>query len=184
MRTHALVAILMVTLAATVSLARAQTMHVDIPASNLTAYASLDTTEGTYYSLSISIPGEVQTIRQAWLELRMDVDAPEVNGFRDPAPMFEVFMLKSELSGPLDEESFEPTRLPMARPVATGSGRRVRIDIADFVRKVIASPSANHGLVLGSVTGVVPRPSRSTRTDSGRVLWDVLPSFGRTAAWA
>lgn len=133
--------------------ARGQARSIDIAASSLTVHASLDTTEGAYYTLSVAVPAGIETIRQAWLELRADVDVSEIEGFRDPAPVFQVFMLKSELSGEPTEESFEVTRVPMSRPVALGTRRLIRIDVADFVRKIVANPSANHGLVLGSVTG-------------------------------
>ena len=92
----------------------------------------------------------------------LSVSVPEVSGFEDPAPMFQVFMLKDELSGEPTEASFVDLRLPMSRPVVVGLNRHVSIDVTEYVKKILLTPTANHGLVIGSVTGerratIVPR---------------------------
>lgn len=132
---------------------RAQTTQVDIASSNLTTHTSADTSEGRYYTLAIALPSSIERVRHAWLELRLDVSVADTQGFRDPVPVFQVFMLKQSLSGEPSEASFETMRMPMSRPVAAGTNRLVKIDITEYLGAILAHPSANHGLVLGSATG-------------------------------
>jgi hypothetical protein len=136
-----------------VSGASAQVRHVDIPNSNLTAHAARTEGEGPYYVLALTLPAEIRVARQAWLELRADLSVPEMNGFRDPTSIFQVFMLKNELSGDPTEEDFETLRVPMSRPVAVGTERSIKIDVTEYVQRILGDPSVNHGLILGSVTG-------------------------------
>jgi hypothetical protein len=135
-----------------VSPASAQVRHVDIPSSNLKFYRP-PAGQGPYYVLTITLPGEIQSVRQAWLELRADLTVPEIDGFHDPTSIFQVFMLKQPLEGEPTDDSFEPLRIPMSRPVATGTNRSIKIDVTEYVQRILADPPANHGLILGSVTG-------------------------------
>jgi hypothetical protein len=102
--------------------------------------------------VGISLPEKLTTVTHAWLELRADISAKNLNGFVDPAPVFEVYALKQTLSGDPEPSKFESTKLPMSRPVATGTDRLVKIDITEFVQKILADPSKNHGLVVGPLT--------------------------------
>ena len=109
--------------------------------------------DGTrYYSVEISLSENLNTVSHAWLELRADVSARNLNGFVDPAPVFEVYALKRALSGDPEQSDFEATRIPMSRPVATGTDRLLKIDVTEFVRLIVADPSKNHGLVVGPLT--------------------------------
>jgi hypothetical protein len=140
-------------LSGSIATARAETTHVDIAGTGLATHTSTDTSKGRYYTLVLTLPPSIRGVRQAWLEFRADVSVAEIDGFLDPVPVFQVFMLKQALLGEPTEASFETMRLPMSRPVAVGLDRRVRIDITEYVSKTLARPSMNHGLVLGSVTG-------------------------------
>lgn len=131
------------------SLSLAETM----PLETTTTVTERVMSDGTrYYSVEVSLPENVAMVFRAWLELRADVSARNLSGFVDPAPMCEVFALKRPLSGDPEESNFEATSLPMSRPVAIGSDRLVRIDVTEFVRRILADPSKNHGLVLGPLT--------------------------------
>jgi hypothetical protein len=82
----------------------------------------------------------------------VDVSPAEDASFQDPAPVFEVYALNQALNETLSSELFVTMRVPMSRPVATGWNRIVRIDVTEFVQRVLANPAMNHGLVVGAVT--------------------------------
>ncbi len=111
------------------------------------------TIEGTHYLVEFELPQNLGSVRQAWLEVYMDVWSRNDEGPVDPAPILEVYMLKNTLSGDPEPSNFEVTRLPMSRPVALGANRLVRIEITDFAQRIFADPTKNHGIVLGSLTG-------------------------------
>lgn len=106
----------------------------------------------TYYSIALSLSDDLTFVTHAWLEFRADVSAKDLDGFVDPAPTLEVYALKQTLSGDPDPSKFEAMRQPMTRPVAIGTDRLVRIDITEFVQKILTDPSKNHGIVLGPLT--------------------------------
>jgi hypothetical protein len=109
-------------------------------------------TDGSaYYLLQFSLPVDFTLVRHAWLELRMGISSVDVEGFRDPAPRFDVFALKQPLTGDPSEELFASTRIPMSRPVGVSANRLVRIDVTEFVLAVLADQMPNHGLVLGAL---------------------------------
>jgi hypothetical protein len=99
------------------------------------------------------LPPGLESVRHAWLELRADVTAQEIGGFLDPAPLFEVYMLKEDASGgEVTPSMFETTTMPLSRPVAAGENRLVRIDITEVVQMILADPSKNHGIAPGALT--------------------------------
>ena len=109
--------------------------------------------DGTkFYSLTIPIPEGVTTVAQAWLEFRADISAKDLDGFVDPAPVLDVLALQSAMTGDAIPSKFAPTTVPMSRPVAIGEDRLVRIDVTEFVRKILAEPTKNQGIVLGPLT--------------------------------
>ena len=143
-------AFLLVTVCVLSNDVRAETAGVALATTTVTEHVASDGT--TYYSVGISLPENLTTVTYAWLEFRADVSARDLNRFVDPAPLFEVYALNQTLSGDPEPSKFEATRLPMSRPVATGTDRLVKIDITEFVQKILADPSENHGLVIGSLT--------------------------------
>lgn len=132
------------------SVASAEKETFSLTARNLAVRTS---DERPYYIVEFDLPEIVQTVRHAWLDLRVDVSSIEVAGFADPAPVFEVYALTRALSGELDVSMFGTTRVPMSRPVAAGTDRLVRIEITEFVQKIRTDPMTNHGIVLGELTG-------------------------------
>ncbi len=130
----------------------ARTDGIDVTSTPVTV-TELTARDGTtYYSIGFNIPNGLSSVSHAWLEFRADISARELNGFTDPAPMLEVYALKQALSGDPDPSEFEPTAIPMSRPVATGANRLVRVDITEIVQMILAEPSKNHGIVLGPLT--------------------------------
>jgi hypothetical protein len=112
-----------------------------------------DTTLGRFYLVAIDVP-EVfsgKTIVAAVLELNMDAESKDVNGFVNDTPILEVYALNGEL---LDEADPKKFIMPssMRRNIRVGEDRRIRIDISEVVRDFIENPSNNHGLVLGSLS--------------------------------
>lgn len=103
-----------------------------------------------YYHVQYAPPGNIQTVRHAWLELVMDISTLPTGDFQDPTPIFEVFALNQSLSGDPSMEFFQLTTLPMSRPVAVGD-RLVKVDITEAVQRVMANPENNYGLVVGTV---------------------------------
>ena len=61
-----------------------------------------------------------------------------------------VFPLTEQFTGA--NPSYD-TDVPSVRPVPAGEKRRVMADITDVVQTWLASPSTNHGLVIGALTG-------------------------------
>ncbi len=128
----------------------AQTQRIDLTSSNVQRITTL---EGNHYVIEFDIPEGIVSVRHAWMEVRMDVSAREPEPVADPAPMLEVYMLKNALTGDPVPADFESTRLPMSRPVALGPNRLVKLDITEFVQRILADPRTNHGIVVGSLTG-------------------------------
>jgi hypothetical protein len=114
---------------------------------------SSGTTErGVYYVVNLPVPEEVvgKRLDTVLLEFYVDVEADESITI-EYSPAIEVFPL-SEASQVGRSPQFT-TSHPTSRPVALGDGQRVMVDITDIVKGWIASPSTNHGLVIGSFSG-------------------------------
>ena len=125
---------------------------IEVPNANLLAHERADSTVG-YYSLAVPVPQGVEGVIQAWLEITLDVSHDSMDGFIDPVPILEVFMLAGPVSGGVSESSVASTRLPMSRPVAIGENRLVRVDVTEFIQRVLRRPQDNYGLVFGTILG-------------------------------
>ena len=64
-----------------------------------------------------------------------------------------MYALNKAFSGTINTNDFEPQTLPTIRNVVLGKNRRILVDITDIIKSYIDSPSKNHGLILGSLTG-------------------------------
>lgn len=125
---------------------------IEVPNSSLLTHQTADSTVA-YYSLAVPIPQGFEGVVQAWLEIKLDVSHDSMDGFIDPAPILEVFMLAGPVSGQVSESSLASTRLPMSRPVSIGENRLVRVDVTEFIQRVLRHPQDNYGLVFGTVLG-------------------------------
>lgn len=72
--------------------------------------------------------------------------------YQDEEPVLEIYALAGDYQGAIDLEEVRqyPVSLEGVRP---GSGRRIRVDIAPILALFAATPTRNHGLVLGSLSG-------------------------------
>lgn len=139
---------------------------VDVPATGLSTFSPDSAGLGSYYVLQFVPPSGVtaQTLRHAFLEFFLDAAAREVDGYTDKSPVLEVYALKSTFTGQLDPSQFMAQTLPAVRNVAVGNERRVVVDITEIVRVYLKDPNKNHGLIVGSLTGMRPGVF-SIRTD-------------------
>jgi hypothetical protein len=116
--------------------------------------AAHDTEISAVYTLALPLPqwlGDVELFG-AYLEMIVDVDAVEHDGFVDETPMLEVYALTGAFKGTVDPELYGVSAFG-PRNVVRGENRRVLLDVTDIVRSLLANPTANHGLILGSLSG-------------------------------
>jgi hypothetical protein len=134
--------------------AQGERITVDVSSNALTTHTSTQQGYGDYYVLDLDLPEgiTVATLDGAYLEVILDVDAREVADFRDNTPIFEVYGLSGTLSGEPTPNQFMTTDVPIVRNVALGDNRRVVVEITELVKTYLTTPSAKHGLILGSLT--------------------------------
>jgi len=137
---------------ATASLAAKHT--VALTASDVVAHTALAPAGATCYTVAIPLPESIKgkELFGAYLELYLDVDAVERNGLVNETPYFDVHALESAFAGTVEEKQFgAPAFGP--RNVVRGENRRVVLDITDIVEAYLDGSAANHGLIIGSLTG-------------------------------
>ncbi len=140
---------------------------VSIRSDHVTSYPPITEGTGKYYTFEFQVPQIVSltTLEKAHLELYvdagsfvrgdfrwLDADSVEHVGHRTRTPLLEVYALKSAISGALEEGQLEKELVALV-PVLVGQNRRVLVDVTPIVRSFIASPTKNHGIVIGSLSG-------------------------------
>ena len=122
---------------------------------DVTTRIDADSTVGQYYTFALPLPSGVAASRveKAILEVYLHVAANPREGFVNDSPMLEVFALTEAFGSALDTGKLEQTT-GVARPVALGDNRRVLIDVTRIVRAYLNGTRTNHGLVVGSLTGM------------------------------
>lgn len=135
--------------------AQASKYTVSLQASDLSTFSPSDESLGKYYTLTFQIPNYIGTneLEKAVLELYVDVKAKNRDGYVDNTPVLEVYALKSTFSGTVDRAQFEVPS-PAIRPLPLGDNKRVVVDITPIVQTVIKDSSRNHGLIIGSLSGM------------------------------
>ena len=153
MHTRTFAGMIAVALALSTSVAGARTLTIDVKRADVQAYRPQSTRLGTYYALKLSTPARLpkETFMDAYLEVYVDATSDVDERATAGLVTFEVFPLKSALTGELSASSLRAAA--MKRTVRVGTSRRVRINIAEYVRYVLDHPTENFGLVLGSLTG-------------------------------
>ena len=146
---------ILVCVALHVTVANAYRHNVLLGSSNVSTHSPSNTALGDYYVVSFEVPDEVKGrwLDKAYLEFYVDAAAIVVNGYLNKTPVIEVYALKSAFSGSVNVNQFEPQTVPAMRNIVVGQNRRVVIDITEMVRSYIETPSKNHGLIIGSLTG-------------------------------
>jgi len=150
-----------VVLLAIVSAAGAQTQVVSIQSEAVQTIAPEVSTEGKIFLLTVSLPEAPvgAEFMSAVLELVVDASSVLPADLSGGAVTLEIAPLaRSWSGGALQAADFRATT--MKRTVPVGEGRRVRIDVTEFVHYVRAHPTENYGLAVGSLCG-----SRSARFD-------------------
>ncbi len=129
----------------------ADASHVTVPVTT-SGMASASVDSRPIYVLSLEVPEAVSGKRLDTALLEFYVDAALVSGEEvEHTPSIDVRALTATYS-PTGELA-SSAALGRARPVSVGSGRKVVVDITDIVKAWIASPSSNHGIVVGSLGG-------------------------------
>ena len=124
--------------------------------------ATITDERGTYFFVACDLPPDLagKRLDSAFLEVVIDV-APGSN--EDEAVPYDigVFPLMERFVGtnPIFESGVSSPRL-----IPPGDNRRALVDITRIVRRWIADPAGNYGLVLGALTG--PKPDGVSIKDS------------------
>jgi hypothetical protein len=134
---------------------RSRTEVLSIRSSDVTARTETDASIGQYYTTTLPLPPDLTAsdLDRAILELYVNVQAKPRDGYMNETPLIEVYALTSPLSGALEANKLD-TRTRVARPVTLGRGHRVILDITPIVRAQLSGRASNHGLVIGSLTGL------------------------------
>jgi hypothetical protein len=138
--------------------AAAKSAVVSIPMTEVGSHAG---ERGTFYVLDLTVPEEVAANHLDSVVLEFAVDAT-VSSEEDSVatPFVGVYPVTSDFvasrgegaEGTVEAPEFEAI-VPSSRPVAAGEHRVLRMEITGIVREWIASPTTNHGLVIGTLTG-------------------------------
>lgn len=152
-KTSALIAVAILMLGSSV---QADRFSVYVGANDVATYDAAEPGLGDYYVLHFQVPNRIRSNRldHAYLELRFDVASREIDGYLEETPLLEVYALKSDFGGVIAPTQFEAQSVPTVRNVLVGEDRRVVIDITEIVRSYVEDPARNHGLIIGSLTGV------------------------------
>lgn len=119
------------------------------------ALAGPDSTIAQYYVVQYTLPQGVEAaqVERAVLELYVDVTAKTRGKYVNEAPLIEVFALTESPIGDVEIGQLD-TATRASRPVARGESRHVRIDVTKIVRAHMAGGLENHGLAIGSLSGM------------------------------
>ena len=130
--------------------------HAVLLTSNeVTAHDAADPILGDSYTAEIQIPAVIngKELYAAFIEFYVDVSSVEVNGVSSRTPLIEVYALKSAFAGVVDPTQLE-TSSGMLINVVTGENKRAVLDITEIIKSYLESPTSNHGIIMGSLTGL------------------------------
>ncbi len=128
---------------------------VMIRGNDVVALAGPDSTMGQYYVVQYALPQGVEAseVDRAVLEVYVDVAAKAREEYVNEAPLIEVFALTEAPNGGVEVGQLDAATRT-SRPVARGEDRRVRIDVTKIVQAHLAGGLENHGLAIGSLSGM------------------------------
>jgi len=132
----------------------AQTQVVPIEAEAVQTIEPRDSTEGKIFLLTVGLPEAPPRAEfmSAVLELVVDASSVLPADLSGGAVTLEIAPLAHSWSGgTLGTADLRATT--MKRTVPVGEGRRVRIDVTEFVHYVHAHQTENYGLAVGSLCG-------------------------------
>lgn len=152
----------------TVSGNAAKKRTIPIAFSDFTTYTPSDNEFGNYYKLRLDTPSGIvaEDLDMAVLEFVVDVgsklrgdweildaDSNVTIGFIDNTPSIEIYGLKTECSGEVDIRDLEISSR-VVRPLSIGPYQRVVVDVTAIIKSYVRTPTKNHGLIIGSLTGM------------------------------
>jgi len=106
---------------------------------------------GGFYVVTFSVPEDVVGKRLDTVLLEFYVDAtPTTDEEVEEMPTVGVYPFTEAF---VEGEPKFKASVPSVRSVPMGPGQKVLADITEIVRGWIETPSSNHGLVIGSLTG-------------------------------
>jgi len=111
-----------------------------------------DGKQASYYTMTYLLPADLkaESLDRVILELVMDVEAQEQDGYVGEAPVLYVRSLESSAIRGSDGEE---NAVFATRPVAVGANRHVKVDVTEIIRAQLARPGA-HGLAIGALRGM------------------------------
>jgi len=128
--------------------ALAKNMTITIPMNDITVKSG---ERGNYYVVALNPPAELagKRLDSVFLDFVVDVTptSPEQAWM---APRVGVFPLTESFTGV--NLAYDST-VPSVRAVPTGENQALLVDITNIVKGWLATPSSNHGFVIGSLTG-------------------------------
>jgi len=151
MKKHSLIAIGAMCICLAYGSADAKRVTVDLTTSHLRTAAVMDQSG---YVLDVVIPEVLQgkELFGAYLELYVDADAVEVANQVNESPRLDIYALSSAVEETVGEQAVGTPALGVPN-VVLGENRKVVRDISEIVRNYLSTPSSNHGLVIGSLSG-------------------------------
>jgi hypothetical protein len=135
--------------------AAAQERTVTLTANNVTSHTTTDATLGAYYTVAFEVPSipEGARLDHAVLEVYLDVASKARDEYVNDTPVLEVFALRNDFDGDLNPANWDAATRA-TRPLLLGEEKYVVMDVTGIIRSLLVDPSKNHGLVIGSLTGM------------------------------
>jgi hypothetical protein len=158
-RQYSLFGVAALVLFATTNVGIAKNMTVSISMNKVTAKTGED---GNYYVINFDLPVELSGKRLDSAFLEFVVDATPTDAMSGAqAPIVAVFPLTDAFTG--SNLAFKRD-VPTLQAADIDGDHVLRSDITDIVKGWMASPSSNHGLVIGTLVG--PRVGTVTLKES------------------
>ena len=139
-----------------------------VKSNGVSTYMPSDAGLGKYYVIQFQVPDlpPGEKLETAVLEFYVDAgsisreinlfpgtDSAQTPTYVNRTPVIEVFALQSAMGAELDPSQLDPDSRRI-QLVVVGSRRHVRMDVTSIVRRLVAEPARNLGLVIGSVSGM------------------------------
>jgi hypothetical protein len=132
-----------------------QEQTIVLTVNDVTSHASEDVAYGAYYTLAFDLPTvpEGARLEHAVLEFYVDVAAKTRDQYVNDTPILEVYAFTSTFDGDLNPAEWD-TNSTVTQPLLWGEEKHVVMDVTAIIRSFLDNPNRNHGLVIGSLTGM------------------------------
>lgn len=152
-----------IVIGATGDISVAQRQVLPLTLTPISLASTNDDTQVPYYVFVLPVPNVPagSELAEAFLEFFLDVSSTAPAGATDGVVTFELFTFPGAVNGKLDSAALEPSS--MKEPVRAGNDRSVRVHVTELAQRIIADPTSNRNLIMGSVV------SRTGRFDAKTV---------------